>query len=49
MLNKIWCKIAVCLVIFSIFSSDIPLDFHELIQVVPKKYLMYFLVSPIVS
>ena len=31
------------LVIFSIFSSDSPLDFHKSIQVVPLKYLMYFL------
>ena len=31
------------LVIFSIFSSDIPLDFDESIQVMPLKYLMYFL------
>ena len=29
--------------IFSIFSSDIPLDFYESILVVPLKYLMYFL------
>ena len=29
--------------IFSIFSSDIPLDFHESIQVVPLKHLIYFL------
>ena len=31
------------LVIFSIFSSDIPLDFHESMRLVPPKYLMYFL------
>ena len=31
------------LVIFSIFSSDIPLDFHKSILVVFLKYLMYFL------
>ena len=30
------------LVIFSIFSSEIPLKFHESIQVVPLKYLMCF-------
>ena len=30
-------------VIFSIFSSDIPLDFYELFAVVPKRYLMYIL------
>ena len=29
------------LVIFSIFCSDFPLDFHESIQVLPLKYLMY--------
>ena len=28
--------------IFNI-SSDIPLDFHKLIRVAPKHYLMYFL------
>ena len=33
------------LVIFPIFFSDIPLDFHELIRLVPLKYLMYFLVG----
>ena len=31
------------LVIFSIISSNIPLDFYNLIRVVPVKYLMYFL------
>ena len=31
------------LLIFSILSSDIPLNFHDLIQLVPIKYLMYFL------
>ena len=31
------------LVMFSMFSSDIPLDFQEWIQVVPLKYLMYLL------
>ena len=29
------------LVIFSIFSSDIPLDFQESIGAVPLKYSMY--------
>ena len=33
------------LVIFSIFPSDIPLGFHESIQIVPLKYLIYFLAS----
>ena len=31
------------LVKFWIFSSEIPLDSHELIRVVPWKYLIYFL------
>ena len=31
------------LVMFSILSFDIPLGFHDSIQVVPVKYLMYFL------
>ena len=31
------------LVIFSIFFSDIPLDIHKLIWLVPLKYLIYFL------
>ena len=31
------------LVIFSIISSNIRLDFYNLIRVVPVKYLMYFL------
>ena len=35
MYNKNWCK--------KVFSSDIPLDFHELIQLVSLKYLMHFL------
>ena len=29
------------LVIFSIFSFDIPLDIHESIRVVPLKYLLF--------
>ena len=33
------------LVIFSILSSDIPLDFHDSIQVVSLKCLTYFLAS----
>ena len=33
------------LVIFSILSSDILFDFHDSIQVVPVKYLMYLLAS----
>ena len=43
MIDKSWCKLLFDLVIFSIFSSDIPLDFHDSIRVVPLKYLMYFL------
>ena len=48
MINKSWCKKAVAFsYIFNvlIFSLDIPLDFRKLIQVVPLKYLMYFLAS----
>ena len=33
------------LLMFSIFSSYVPLDFHESIRVVSLKYLMYFLVD----
>ena len=33
------------MVIFSIFSSDIPLDFHQLIRVVSLKYSIYFLID----
>ena len=33
------------LIIFSILSSGIPLDFHDSIRVVPIKYLMYILVG----
>ena len=40
---KFGAKLLSDLVIFSIFSLDISLDFQELIQVVPLKYLMYFL------
>ena len=42
-INKSCCKIAVRFIfIFNIFS-DILLHCHESIQVVPQKYLMYFL------
>ena len=41
--TKICVKFLSDLVIFSIFSYDIPLDFHELIPVVPLKYFIYFL------
>ena len=43
MINKSCWKNASDLVIFSEFSSDIPLNFHEIIQVVRLKYLMRFL------
>ena len=44
MINKSWgAKLLPDFVIFSIFSSDIPLDFHESKRVVSLKYLMYFL------
>ena len=47
MINKSWNKTKLLspLVIFSLFSSNIPLDFDESIQAVPLKYLMYFLAS----
>ena len=41
--TKVGAKLLSDLVISLIFSSDISLDFHELIRVVPLKYLMYFL------
>ena len=45
--NKWWStkvgeKLLPDLVVFSIFSPDIPLDFHESIWVALLKYLMYF-------
>ena len=40
---KVGAKLLPDLVIFSIHSSDIPLDFHDSIWVAPVKYLMYFL------
>ena len=40
-LLKVDAKLLPDLAIFSIFSSDLPLDFHESIRVVPIKYLMY--------
>ena len=43
--NKSWCKIPADLVRVLIFSSDIRLDFHKSIRVVPLKYLMYFSVD----
>ena len=41
--EKFSAKLFFDLVIFSINSSDIPLDFHDSILAVPLKYLMYFL------
>ena len=43
--TKVGAKLLFDLVIFSIFSPDIPLDFHESMWVVPLKYLMCFLTS----
>ena len=40
---KIGANLLFDLVIFSILSSDILLDFHDSIRVVPMKYLMYLL------
>ena len=40
---KVSAKLLSDLLIFSIFSSDIPVDSHQSIQIVPLKYLMYFL------
>ena len=39
--TNVGAKLLSDLVIFSIFSPDIPLNFHELIRVVPLKYLIY--------
>ena len=46
--NKSWstivgAKLQFDLVIFTTFYSKIPLDFHELVGVVPLKYLIYSL------
>ena len=41
--SKVGAKLIPDLVIFSMFSSDIPLDFCKSIRVVPLKYLMRFL------
>ena len=41
--TKVGVKLLPDLVLFSIFSSDIPLDFRESIVVVLLKFLMYFL------
>ena len=41
-ITKVGSKLLSDLVIFSLFSPDIPLDFHESTLEVPLKYLMYF-------
>ena len=41
--TKVGAKLLSNLVIFLIFSYNIPLDFHESIRVAPLKYLLYFL------
>ena len=41
--TKVDVKLLFELVIFSIFSSDIPLDFPDSVQVVPLDYLMSLL------
>ena len=43
--TKVGAKFLFDLVIFSILSSYIPLDFHDSIWEVPLKYWMYFLVG----
>ena len=40
--TKVGAKLLSDLVIFSIFPSDIPLDFHNSVRIVPLNYLMYF-------
>ena len=42
MINKSWWERLSDLVIFSVFSSDIPIHFQELIRSVPLKCLIYF-------
>ena len=41
--NTWWAKLLSDLVIFSVFYVELPLDFHESVQVETLKYLMYFL------
>ena len=41
--TKVGAKLLSDLVIFSIFSFGISLDFHKSTRVVPLKHLMYFL------
>ena len=40
--TRVGAKLLSDLVIFAIFSSDMPLYFHNLIWAVPLKYLIYF-------
>ena len=40
--TKVDSKLLLDLVIFSVFSFEIPLDFHNSIGAVPLKYLMKF-------
>ena len=40
---KVGVKVLYDLAICSIFFTEIPLNFHDSIQVVPLKYSMYFL------
>ena len=41
--QKLKQKACLILLLFFIFSSDIPLDFQELIKIVPLRNFMYFL------
>ena len=41
--TKVGAKLLSDLVILSILSSELPLDFHESNREVPLKYLIYFL------
>ena len=43
--TKVGAKLLFDLVMFSILSSYIPLDFQRSTRVVPLKYLMFFLVA----
>ena len=45
MINKSWWKLLFDLVILWMLSSDVTLDFHDSVRVVPLKYLMYFLLG----
>ena len=43
MIAKVGTKFLSDLVIFSLFSYEIPLDFHKSILLVPLEHFMYFL------